>query len=184
MPDYEYSKIYKITSPSRGLCYIGSTTQSLSMRMSGHRRHYKHWLKGKGNYCSSFEVLQHEDAKIELIKKFSCKSKKELHEEEGKYIKEIECVNKYIPGRTIKEYRKEKYEKNKKEILKQRKEYRQKNKKKIAEKKKVKYNCFCGGKYIHNNKRVHFKSRKHLEAHMIIIDDNSVIYIHDELEIK
>ena len=45
MPDYEYGKIYEIVSPSTGLRYVGSTVQTLSLRMAGHRRGYKRWLK-------------------------------------------------------------------------------------------------------------------------------------------
>lgn len=41
MPDYSKGKIYKIWSPSTGLTYIGSTIQTLSNRLSGHRVKHK-----------------------------------------------------------------------------------------------------------------------------------------------
>jgi hypothetical protein len=46
---------------------------------------------------------------IELIKLFPCNCKKELEKEEGKYIKKYKniCVNKFIAGRTVKEYYKD-----------------------------------------------------------------------------
>ena len=132
MPDYDYGKIYKITSESSGLVYIGSTTQTLSSRMGGHRRKYKGWLRTGKNYCCSYKLLEHGDAKIELICKFSCKSRKELYREEGKYQFDIECVNNIIAGRTYKEY----CEDNKEKIAQQRKKYYEDNKEKIKLKQK------------------------------------------------
>ena len=35
---------------------------------------------------------------------FPCNSKDELHKTEGKWIRELKCLNKYIAGRTREEY--------------------------------------------------------------------------------
>jgi len=150
MPDYDYGKIYKIVSESSGLVYIGSTTQTLSSRMGGHRRKYKGWLKTGENYCCSYKLLEQGDAKIDLICKFSCKNKKELCREEGKYQLKMECINHVIAGRTKKEYyevNKEKfkkrdkdyYEKNKETVKIKAKQYRDNNPKKIKIMNKKKY---------------------------------------------
>ena len=48
MPNYQNSKIYKLTSPHTNKIYIGSTTQKyLSDRKSGHIRDYKNYGNGK-----------------------------------------------------------------------------------------------------------------------------------------
>ena len=57
MVNYEEAKIYQIRSYKIEKVYIGSTCQKLSMRMAGHRRSFKGYLKGKYNYVTSFEIL-------------------------------------------------------------------------------------------------------------------------------
>jgi len=193
MVNYEYGKIYKITSKSTGLIYYGSTAQYyLSKRLSGHVRNYKRYLNGKHHYVSSFKLLECDDYNIQLIKNFPSANKKQLITEEGKYIRENECVNKMIPGRTKKEYyednqekmkqhredNKEKikqyYEDNKeyiKEKVKQYKEdnkekikqHREDNKEKIKERKSKPYECACGSIVKWNDKARHFKTKKHCE---------------------
>ena len=47
---------------------MGRTIQTLSIRLSVHRSDYKAYIEGKPrSYCSSFKVLEHGDASIELI---------------------------------------------------------------------------------------------------------------------
>jgi vacuolar-type H+-ATPase subunit H len=142
MVNYSNGKIYTIRSFKTDLIYVGSTTQSLSVRLGGHKRDYKHFLNKKCNYVSSFEIFEIDDSPyIELVFNCPCKSKDELEREEGKYIREITCVNKKVSGRTRKEYREEN-----KEVLKEKfKKYREDNKELIKEKKK---------KYYEENKEV------------------------------
>jgi hypothetical protein len=61
--------IYKISSPSTDLVYVGKTNLTLGQRFSCHHSDYKAWLAGKpkANYCTSYKVLEHGDARIELI---------------------------------------------------------------------------------------------------------------------
>ncbi len=108
MPNYQLSKIYKIYSPSKNLIYIGSTTQTLSQRLAGHLRDKKNYDKDntKKSY-TSFIVLDCEDYKIELLEEYACNNRTQLHKKEGEYIKNIECVNKCVAGRTKKEYNKQ-----------------------------------------------------------------------------
>lgn len=168
MKDYSKGKIYCIRSFQTDMVYVGSTIQSLSMRMAGHRRCYKKYLNGKYNYVSSFEILQYGDAYIELIKLYPCSSNSELVREEGQFIRVMNCVNKKISGRTKKEYRQE----NKEHLAIYNKKYNEKNKEHIAVKKKEtyqknkailteKFKCECGGKYSYATKSRHFKSQKH-----------------------
>ena len=121
MVNYEYGKIYKLYSKQNNITYIGSTAEYyLSKRLSKHISTYKQYLKNKTNYIYSFKILECEDYKIELLEDYPCANKQQLEKREGYYIKNNECVNKYIPGRTIAEW----YEDNKDKI----KEYQEANK--------------------------------------------------------
>jgi len=104
MPDFKRSKIYKITSGD--LTYIGSTTQStLARRLSNHLTDYKQWKAGKRYGCSSFPLIETGQYEITLIELCPCNSKDELTARERFHIETNKCVNKYIPGRTMKEWR-------------------------------------------------------------------------------
>jgi len=150
MPNYLEGKIYKLWSPSKNIIYIGSTTQSLSKRLSKHISNYKCYKNNTYNYNSSYLVLECEDYKIELLEAYSCNNKAQLCKKEGEYIKNNECCNKQITGRTKQEYYNEhkeevkqknllKTEQDKEEFKIKRKQYREANKEKIKEYKKLYY---------------------------------------------
>ena len=86
MEKYQKGKIYKIVSNELDLVYYGSTTKTLKQRLNDHRGHYKRYLKGKGQYYSSFELMKLDDAQIILVEDFPCENKKELHQRERFYI--------------------------------------------------------------------------------------------------
>ena len=185
MVNYQNGKIYKIESLIGGCVYVGSTCQKLSMRMAKHRQKYRQ----QKQYYTSYEVLKYSDAKILLILNHACNSKEELEAKEAEYIKQLDCVNKYIPQRTEKQYREDnkeliaekqrkwrsenkeytkeynkKYRETNKETLKLKtQKYYQKNKIKIQQKNKITYTCICGSTIIKNNKARHNKSKKHLK---------------------
>ncbi len=127
MPNYNNSKIYKIYGMTHDFVYYGSTTQRLSKRLHAHKIDYYFFSEGKGRYVTSFEVINTDDYQIELVEKYPCNSKEDLHKREGFYIKNNKCVNKHIACQTRSEY----YENNKESILEKCKEYRNKNKDKI-----------------------------------------------------
>ena len=106
---YHNSKIYQITDIAYTKCYIGSTCEELSMRMARHRANYKSFLNGNKrlNACSYdfFNEYGVENCKIELIEYFPCDTLQELRKREGEHIRNNECVNKNIAGRTTKEYK-------------------------------------------------------------------------------
>jgi len=135
MPDYSKGKIYCIRSFKTDDVYIGSTTQTLAQRLGKHRSHYKQYLNGNGDYYTSYKILKYGDHYIELITLFPCSCKSELDAEEGKFIRDWDCVNKYIPGRTIKQYRND----NRDKIIEDNKQYYIDNKDKIREKHKQYY---------------------------------------------
>ena len=119
MSKYLNGKIYKLHSYENELVYIGSTIQSLSQRYAGHKINFK-----KNQTTTSKILFQNsENVIITLIKLFPCNCKGELEAEERKYIENLDCVNKCIPTRTLKEY----YQNNKEMLKNQRKEYYQKN---------------------------------------------------------
>ena len=121
MPDYSKGKIYKLWSPSTGLTYIGSTCQSIAMRLAGHVRSKKCHDIGKYNYVTSFEILEYNDYRIDLIEEYPCENRMQLNKREGEIITQIDCINKNIAGRTQKQY----YEANKETLNKQSKQYRE-----------------------------------------------------------
>ena len=163
MVNYQNGKIYKIESLIGNCRYIGSTCQKLSMRMAKHRQKYRQ----QKQYYTSYEVLKYSDAKILLILNHACNSKEELEAKEAEYIKQLDCVNKYIPQRTEKQYR----EDNKELIAEKQRKWRSENKeytkeynKKYQKKyRKIKYTCECGSTISKAHKTTHNKTKKHLK---------------------
>ena len=95
---YERAKIYKIWSTQGDKIYVGATCKEyLSQRMVAHRGDYNKWKSGKHGKISSFILFEEyglENCFIELLEAKECNSKDELLQLEGKYIRELECVNK------------------------------------------------------------------------------------------
>lgn len=156
---YSNAKIYKIIDIGYNDCYYGSTCQPLSKRIGDHKKNYKCYKDDKYGFITSFILFDKyglENCKIELVENYECKTKEELRQREGWYIKNNDCVNKRIPGRTQKEYyednkdnkkdnMKEYYEKNKDKIKELKKDYYEKSKDKIKEYRKQRINCdICG----------------------------------------
>jgi hypothetical protein len=135
--DYNLAKIYKLTSPN-GLIYIGSTCEPfLARRLAGHKKAFKQYQKGNFRKVSSFELFEEDidNVIISLLEKYPCNDKDELNAREGHYIREIECVNKRIAGRTDAQYKEDNREKCKVHD----KKYKDKNRDKINEKRRQKY---------------------------------------------
>ena len=129
MPDYQKGKIYKLWSPqgTDEEVYYGSSCDELRFRKRSH--------KCKANGCNSKILFEkYDDVRIELIEDYPCNNKAELIKREGEYIRENKCLNKIIPDRTKKEYSREHYIKNKKEIAEYQLKNKEKNKEKVAEK--------------------------------------------------
>jgi hypothetical protein len=148
---YAKGKIYKIVDIGYNECYYGSTYNLLCKMMDSHRKYYKRYKNGKKcGYYSSFELFDKygvENCKIELVELYPCGSRSELEMREGYYIKENECVNKVVAGRTKKEYNevnketinekaRQYYQINKELVSEHMREYYQLNKEKIAERKR------------------------------------------------
>jgi hypothetical protein len=182
MPDYSKGKVYAIRSYQTDSVYIGSTCQSLSMRMGGHRAYYKRHQNGHFPYVSSFEIIKYDDAYIELLEECKCENKQQLEKREGELIRENDCVNKCIPRRTraehyqdnketLKEKARQYREDNKEQIKEKNKQYREDNKEKIKETKKQYHQANkerikeYNKQYHQDNKeRMNEQSKKHYQA--------------------
>jgi len=101
---YQNGKIYKITG--NDFTYYGSTIKTLKARLCRHVCNYRQYVKGKYHYVTSYKCFENSnmDYKIELVESCQCNSKDELHIRERYYIQNFECVNKFVPKRTIKEW--------------------------------------------------------------------------------
>lgn len=142
--DYKNGKIYKLVAGD--LTYYGSTCSTLSSRLHGHK-----WGFKAGSNTTSRKLFETgEEVKIYLVEYFPCENKMELNARERWWIENNECVNKMVPTRTQKEYkkvhkeriaeqRKEWYEANKERKAEYNKVYREANKERIAERAKAKY---------------------------------------------
>jgi hypothetical protein len=157
MPDYSKGKIYCLRSSHTDCIYIGSTTQTLSQRFRDHKNDYKCWKDGKRHFISSFEILDFDDAYIELLEDCSCERKEQLLKREGQLIREMDCVNKFIPGRTDKEWR----EDNKVEIARKKKIWVNENRDSVLEKKRQ-YYCNNKEKYAEQYKNYRKENREKL----------------------
>ncbi len=135
---YQNGKIYKIIDNGYNMVYYGSTINRLCQRMALHRQEFK---KNNHKYSVSqiFKTYGIENCKIELVENYPCNNRNELEAREGYFIKNNDCINKFIAGRTQKEY----YEDNKDKRKLKMKEYQQANKDKMKEYQK---------KYLEKNK--------------------------------
>jgi hypothetical protein len=159
MPDYQKGKIYKLYSPSKNLVYYGSTVKSLPARLANHTYEYR---TKPDRLCKGHLVLECADYKIELIEDFPCNNKQQLERREGEYIKNNECVNKYVAGRTIEEYRND----NKQKITEYRKNYEKENREQITIKHKqyldnnrAKYNEYMREYRLTNKEKINEQRR-------------------------
>lgn len=163
--NYSNGKIYAIHSYQTDNIYIGSTCQPLYKRLSKHKESYIKWIKDSKKYMSSYEIIKYDDCYIELLELCPCSSVQELRKKEGELIRVNNCVNKYIAGRTQKEwaidnkemiairntqyyienrdsidsYQKHYRELNKEKNIAYLKEYRKINKERISQERKIKY---------------------------------------------
>eukprot|EP00732_Lithocolla_globosa_P005581 Lithocolla_globosa_v1_NODE_5857_length_1174_cov_17.355675.p1 type:complete len:182 gc:universal NODE_5857_length_1174_cov_17.355675:227-772(+) len=168
MPNYQQAKIYKIVCNENDDVYVGSTCQSLSQRMSGHRVQYRKWKADTYHFVSSFDVVQYDSAEIILIEDYPCERKEQLHSRERYWIEQMKCVNKNIPTRTWKEYRQDNAERSREYQREYQRQYRQDHSEQIreyyqahAEELNQPNDCPCGGMYTKQHKVRHIKSKKH-----------------------
>jgi hypothetical protein len=175
MTNFANGKVYAIRSHLTNEIYIGSTTQTLAQRIGKHRTCYRLWVADNSKtYYTSFEILKHGDAYIELLELVPCSCKAELHRREGELIRANTCVNKRIAGRSQKQYyqdnaehykqRMKQYNQDNKEYIKQ---YYQDNadhiKQHAKQRKSKRVMCsYCNITFRHGDKIRHIKTTKHI----------------------
>lgn len=138
---FSQAVIYKIVCKDLTIpdTYVGSTTNFIKRKYM-HRHNATSDLSCCGHYlvydkikkCGGWDNWE----MIELCKADECTNLQELHKKEREYLEKLEAtLNKFIPGRTIKEYhednkekQKEYYQNNKEKINEYHREYRKVNK--------------------------------------------------------
>ena len=182
MERYQKGKIYTLRSNATDKYYVGSTCLPLSKRLYKHKTYYKDFQNGKGNYISSFDILEHDDCYIELLEEYPCSSKDELLKREGELQRQFieETVNRYIAGNA--KNRKERddryYQNNKEKCAERTKKYREENSEKVKKARKEYYEknkdkkkawtnervlCECGSDVRRGTIARHKRSQKHIK---------------------
>jgi hypothetical protein len=166
--------IYKIFDNTNGSIYYGSTTQTISKRMTTHRSSYKAWVAGKRSGCKSFGILKNNDYSYSLVEQVECENKMELLQRERFWIENNECVNKCIPIRSQderKEYHKEYHhhyqQQNRERLNEQRTENNRRNKERVSEEKKEYYQRKKAEKLKYQ--REYYQRKKAEKLNLIII---------------
>jgi len=95
--DFNNGKIYMLICNRTNKIYIGSTTESIKIRLQKHYKYYNEYLEGKRKYtCSSSKILEKGKTYIMLLENYPCKSKAELYAREEMWLSKFRpiCVNK------------------------------------------------------------------------------------------
>lgn len=104
MPDYSKGKIYTIRNRNDDTkIYVGSTIQSLAVRLGGHKK------LSKTDKCMNRKLYievnnDWSDWYIELYENYPCENKEQLLKREGEIIRQIGNLNLKIEGRDKKQY--------------------------------------------------------------------------------
>jgi hypothetical protein len=178
MPNYAETKLYEFISHDENgepVVYRGHTTQSLSKRKNEHISKYRAWLKDNTKtYCTSYEVLKHGNARIELVRTICCNNVMEASRAEGLFIRELPtCVN-IQKNYEKKEYCEKYYEANKETIIAYKKEYYHTNKDVISSYRKEYRKA--------NNETMSAKDKKWYEAKKETILEKKKEYYHANKE--
>jgi hypothetical protein len=94
-------RVYQISNPDSSKVYVGSTRLTLARRLSLHYRDMRSHARGSHGFVTSFDVLG-PGATIELLEEDEY-DLPQLREREAYWIKTLDCVNRYMPGRGAKE---------------------------------------------------------------------------------
>ncbi len=93
-------RIYRISAPTCEHVYVGSTKATLAARLGRHRCDYRAFLKGKHHYVSSFDVLAHPGAAIDLMEETEFHDMQQFREREAYWIQRLPSCNRATPGRS------------------------------------------------------------------------------------
>ncbi len=90
--------IYKLVDKTTGICYIGSTAQSLEKRLRGHEQDF-----AEGYYNMNravFTILKGNNYCMQLLEEIKFVEKQELWDLEGVWQRTTPCVNKRCEGKS------------------------------------------------------------------------------------
>ena len=147
---YKNAYVYKIYNRDSDDSYFGSSTRNIHYRYAQHINSYNRFKVGKGNYISSFKLLENNMAMIVLMETLCNVTKQELLQCERSYIETYPCINKNIPFRTHAEK------------LQYSREYHKTNYNIINNRKNEKILCnTCNCMVSRTNVTHHYKSLKH-----------------------
>jgi hypothetical protein len=93
-------RIYRISAPTFDKVYVGSTRTTLAARLGRHRSDYRCYQRGKYHYVSSFAVLDHPDATIDLLEEAEYHDIQQFREREAYWIDRLPSCNRSTPGRS------------------------------------------------------------------------------------
>ena len=96
-------RIYRISAPTSERVYVGSTRTTLAARLGGHRSAYRGYQRGRQKYVSSFEVLDHPGAVIDLLEEAEYHDIQQFREREAYWIYRLPSCNRIMPGRSTSE---------------------------------------------------------------------------------
>ena len=156
--DYANGRIYAIYNyidPS--LIYVGSTCQSLSKRLSKHRRE----INSRKSQTIPLYVKMREIGKehfyMELIEEYPCENNDQSRAREGYHIRKLGTLNGFIECRTRKEW-----EAENQQYLKGYRKKRWLNKKEeVTKLNKQRFTCECGVEMSNASKSRHQYSTRH-----------------------
>ena len=156
--DYANGKIYAIYNyiDPRLVC-VGSTCQSLSKRLSKHRRE----INSKRSQTIPLYIKMREFGKehfyIELLEEYPCNNNEQLRAREGHFIRQKGTLNCIVEDRTRKEWEEE----NKEHLKEYRKKRWQDKKEEATTFNKMRFTCECGVEMSNASKSRHQYSTKH-----------------------
>ncbi len=96
-------RIYKIPAPGFNKVYVGSTKREINVRLNAHRGEKRKYERGKGNGCTSFEILAYEGVTIELLEEDAYLDTQHMRDRKAFWIGRLDSVNKSTPGRSPRE---------------------------------------------------------------------------------
>lgn len=155
MVNLQKAKIYKLVNADDETLYIGSTCQSLAVRMRSHRYYAERKLTVP-IYKYINETCGVDNVFIKLVCNYPCDSKEDLIAEERRQCELIgldNLKNVRLPGRSFEEY----YRENKQIVLERNKNYYEKHKERINKK----IVCDCGSSYSSKQKKKHQTTKRH-----------------------
>jgi hypothetical protein len=92
-------RIYRISAPTCDKVYVGSTKTTLAARLGRHRRQMRGYKRGTYHYVSSFDVLEHPNAAIDLLEEAEYQDMQQFREREAHWITRHASCNRVMPGR-------------------------------------------------------------------------------------